>query len=79
MPFDWFFIPAVGSAGGILVGGRNDRFNITVRDKLKFCISLMLTDKSSNLIWRLVVVYGSPYEDGKADFIDELHQVMNSW
>jgi hypothetical protein len=30
-------------------------------------------------IWRFVSVYGSPYEEGKADFIQELHDVMKNW
>lgn len=48
-------------------------------DKLRFSLSVMLTDKKSNLTWKLVVVYGSPYEESKADFIDKLHTVMSSW
>jgi hypothetical protein len=25
------------------------------------------------------VIYGSPYEEGKQDFIDELHSIMEKW
>jgi hypothetical protein len=28
---------------------------------------------------KLVVVYDSPYDEGKVDFIDELHSVLDSW
>lgn len=39
----------------------------------------MLQDKKSSFSWKLVVVYGSPYEDGKEAVIEELHTVMSSW
>jgi hypothetical protein len=26
-----------------------------------------------------VVVYGSPYDEGKSEFIDELHRVLSTW
>jgi hypothetical protein len=29
--------------------------------------------------WRLVVVYGSPYEEGKDEFINELHDLFTNW
>jgi hypothetical protein len=39
----------------------------------------MVMDKSKTFSWKLVVVYGSPYEDGKVEFINELHLVMAAW
>jgi hypothetical protein len=39
----------------------------------------MLLDKKSSFSWKLVMVYGSPYEEGKQAFIDELHSVMAGW
>jgi hypothetical protein len=44
----------------------------------KFTISVFLQDKKLGFNWKLVVVYGSPYEDGKQDFIEELHKIMLS-
>lgn len=76
--FSWNFLPTNGSAGGILVGVNSESFNVTMGDKLKFSISLMIQDKKSSFDWRLVVVYGSP-EEGKQEFIEELHKVMHSW
>jgi hypothetical protein len=29
--------------------------------------------------WKLVIVYGSPYDEGKTNFIDELHGIAASW
>lgn len=78
-PFNWNYLPASGSAGGILVGLNSDLFSITVGDMLKFTISVMVQSKKTNLTWKLVVIYGSPYEEGKQEFLDELDQVMASW
>jgi hypothetical protein len=39
----------------------------------------MLVDRSNNFSWMLVVVYGSPYEEGEMEFIDDLHLVMLAW
>lgn len=30
-------------------------------------------------MWRLIAIYGSPYEEGKQRFIDELNAVMVNW
>jgi hypothetical protein len=30
-------------------------------------------------VWRLIVVYGSPYEESKMEFIDELDSIMGTW
>jgi len=35
-PFDWTYLPARGSAGGILVGANSDLFKLTVGDILDF-------------------------------------------
>lgn len=40
---------------------------------------MFLTVKKSGFFWKLVVVYGSPYEEGKQRFLDELEVVMSSW
>ncbi|WVZ50554.1 hypothetical protein U9M48_001796 [Paspalum notatum var. saurae] len=32
-------------------------------------------DKRTGFSWKLVVIYGSPYEEGKQDFLDELEMV----
>lgn len=31
------------------------------------------------MVWRLVVVYGSPYEEGKAEFLQELGDLLDNW
>jgi hypothetical protein len=39
----------------------------------------LVLEKKSNFSWRFIAVYGSPYEEGKQRFIDELHSVMEGW
>jgi hypothetical protein len=39
----------------------------------------MVRNVRDNFVWRLIVVYGTPYEDAKVEFINELHEVMTKW
>jgi hypothetical protein len=32
-----------------------------------------------NFVWRLIVVYGLPYDEFKLEFIEELNHVMGTW
>jgi hypothetical protein len=79
IPFSWFNKRVAGTAGEILLGVNSDLFVATMGKVLNYSISGMMLDKKSGFNWKLVVVYGSPYEDGKQSFIDELHEVMSSW
>jgi hypothetical protein len=78
-PFEWCCKPARRTAGGILVGANSDLFVITVGQILDFSVSAMLLDKKTGYSWKLIVVYGSAYEEGKEAFIEELHSLMGSW
>lgn len=77
--FNWCSLRAKGSAGGILIGANADLFTLTANDLLEFTASVMLTNKVTGFSFKLIVVYGSPYEEGKQSFIDELHSVMGAW
>jgi len=79
IPFECFFLPAKGSDGGILVGCNNEKFSATLLEVLDFSVSLMIEDKTTSFCWKQVVVYGSPYDNGKEDFINELHDIMDKW
>ncbi|KAJ1274217.1 hypothetical protein BS78_05G045400 [Paspalum vaginatum] len=46
---------------------------------LHFSVSVFLLDKNSGLSWKLIAIYGSPYEEGKAAFLEELDKVMGAW
>jgi hypothetical protein len=77
--FNWLVQPAKGSAGGILVGANSDMYVATLSQSLEFLISVMMLDKKTGFSWKLVVVYGSPYEEGKQAFIEELYSVVAHW
>jgi hypothetical protein len=34
---------------------------------------------SDKFVWRMIVVYGSPYEETKVEFVEELRRVMSRW
>jgi exonuclease III len=77
--FTWNFLPAVGTAGGILVGTRDDYIVVSNVNLHTFDVSCHLLAKNKNFSWKLVVVYDPAYDDKKVDFIDELHRIMASW
>jgi hypothetical protein len=77
--FSWNYIPAKGSAGGILVGVKQDSLEVLGWQGLKYCAVLIIRNIIDKFTWRLIVVYGSPYDETKLEFIDELHLVMGIW
>lgn len=52
---------------------------MTTGDILDYTVSVMLTNKVSGFTFKMITLYGSPCEDRKQVFIDELHKVMSSW
>jgi hypothetical protein len=75
----WNWLPAVGIAGGILMGVKECNFEIVSWDIFKFCISCIVKNKKDHSLWRFVSVYGSAYDEFKLEFINELHNIMPSW
>ena len=65
------------TAGGIIVGFRDDLFEVVSRSCFKYCVFVVVADKRENTIWQLVVVYGTPYYEFKMEFIAELHDIMD--
>jgi hypothetical protein len=45
----------------------------------EFCASVMVKNCYDKFDWRLIVVYGSPYEEGKLRFIQELDSFLDNW
>jgi hypothetical protein len=58
-----------------LVGTSNDLFDIIKWDIYTYSISALIKSKKDDVVWRIIVVYGSAYEEHKLDFINELHNV----
>jgi hypothetical protein len=79
MNYIWHYLPTKRTAGGILLGIKEKGLVISNVSILKISFSCMILDKKRNFSWKLVVMYGSPFDDGKAQFIDELHSVLAVW
>ena len=39
----------------------------------------MVKNCSDKFVWCFISVYGSSYEEGKADFIQELNSLLENW
>lgn len=77
--FSWHWLPANGTAGGVLVGIKQDLFDVVSVDILGFSVACLIKDKKTRITWRFIAVYGSAYDDFKLDFINELHNTMDAW
>jgi hypothetical protein len=71
-------LPAKKTARDILVGFRDDLFEIISFLAKYFCVYAILKNKIDNFIYQSVMVYGSPYHEHKLEFIAELHDVMEN-
>jgi hypothetical protein len=77
--FSWNWLPAKKTVGGIIVGISVDLFDIVRWDMFTYSVSVQIKSKKDNVIWRVIVVYGSSYEEHKVEFINELHNVYGCW
>jgi hypothetical protein len=75
----WEYVTSKGSVGDILIGVKLDCFSILDCQKFNYCESLMIRNCVDKSEWRLIVVYGSPYEEHKSEFLEELNLVMGVW
>ena len=74
--FDWHVLPSKGSAGGILMGIDLSIFEAVAWSHLDFSVSCLVNLKTTGQTFRIITVYGSPYEEGKEAFISELHTLF---
>jgi exonuclease III len=77
--FSWNFLPAIGTAGGILLGTGDDALIVNNFSKHTFSVSCVLQEKVQHFSWKLIIVYGPVFDDKKVEFIDELHHIMSGW
>jgi len=57
--FNSNYLPAVGTACGILVGFRNNTFDVLSWDIKHFSVSAVVKNTSNKMVWKLITVYGS--------------------
>jgi hypothetical protein len=75
----WNYLPTAESAGGILVGIKTDSYDVIGWQTFQFCVVLIIRNCDDQFVWRLIVVYGSPYEETKLTFLDEIDEILGNW
>ena len=70
--FSWHWLPATGHSGGILLGAKEDTFEVEDMDRGEFFVSISLTHRRSNLRWEVIIVYGPADHRRSADFLCEI-------
>ena len=53
-----------------------DLFEIISWSHLEFSVSCVLKLKNKDVTFRIITVYGSPYEEGKEAFISDLYSLF---
>jgi hypothetical protein len=56
--FAWHWAPASGHSGGILLGVKEDTFEVEDTDHGDIFVSMALTHRHSNLSWEVIIFYG---------------------
>jgi hypothetical protein len=76
--FAWRYLPADGTAGGILVGFNQRKFEVLAWKIGVFSVAAIVKNCQDNFTWRLITVYGSPYDEGKQEFLVELENLLDN-
>jgi hypothetical protein len=58
-----FYWHVRGGGGGLLLGIREDWGVSSSVSSLEFSLSCVVQNKIDGFVWKLVVVYGAPYDD----------------
>ena len=70
--FVWHCLPPRGRSGGILLGVRRDRFDLTLMVEGEFFVKFHLNNRVDNFKWILMAVYGPAQEVFKTTFLTKL-------
>uniref|UniRef100_A0ACD5WQM7 Uncharacterized protein n=1 Tax=Avena sativa TaxID=4498 RepID=A0ACD5WQM7_AVESA len=70
--FCWSWLPASGHSGGILLGVKEDTFEVDDMDRGDFFVSMSLTHRQSRFNWEMIIVYGPADHRRSAEFLLEL-------
>ncbi|KAM0922736.1 hypothetical protein ACQ4PT_005968 [Festuca glaucescens] len=70
--FAWHWLPASGHSGGILLGVKEDTFEVEDMEQGEFYVSMRLIHRQSNLQWEIVIVYGLADHSRTPAFLAEL-------
>jgi hypothetical protein len=76
--FCWNWLPAKGSAGGVLIGVDCNVFEVKSWVIKDYIIKCDVFNKRENFECAIVTIYGSAYKENKQEFLDELHSLCFS-
>lgn len=80
--FAWHWLPSSGIAGhsgGILLGVKDDTFEIGSMDRGEYFVSMELFERAINFKWEFIVVYGPADHSRSSAFLEELlRKISNS-
>jgi hypothetical protein len=61
------------------MGFRNQMLEVISWEFSVYCASAIVKNIYDKATWRRIVVYGSPYEDTKLEFLRDLDQMLEKW
>jgi exonuclease III len=70
--FAWNWVPAEGHSGGMLLGFRDECFEVGIWRKGKFFISADIYQRNNKVKWCFVLVYGPADHSRTREFLEEL-------
>jgi exonuclease III len=57
--FIWLWEPPIGASGGLLMGSRDDKFDVFSCSSSRYLSHMVLMDRETKFKWNLVNVYGA--------------------
>jgi hypothetical protein len=74
-PFDYFYLPAIHTCGGILVAWRSAAWVLSNTSSCQFLVSAKVCYALGGPKWWLSSMYGPSRDVDKSVFLEELHQL----
>ena len=76
--FNWNFVASEGHSGGILLGTKKDVSDFVAFDHGIFWASTVVSHQSLNSLVEIMVVYGPADHSMSYNFLDELHNKIDT-
>jgi hypothetical protein len=61
------------------VGFHERKFEVVAWKLGVYSVAAVVRNCHDNFTSRLIIVYGSPFDEGKQDFINELEELLVNW
>ncbi|KAG9446327.1 hypothetical protein H6P81_012455 [Aristolochia fimbriata] len=75
----WKTVDAIEIAGGILIAWNPTEVEVMEDEVGAFCLGIRLKDRSTGNIWCLGGIYGPSSHEGRAQFWEELDDLLHRW